>query len=283
MSLDVPQNIPVLSSPIPGVKTEYLLTQDFVQDRASFAPKDLNSAHPYSEFSTFLLVEEGERRDIGGGLVRWTRSYAKVPDTHYDWEMTNYSFIGLTGSGGVNVPTIQGRNRSSRQVKSRLQFDYFLVPSTGVTDPILGGDPFDISDPGDIPKVWAMQYVFQAAFHGAVFGGIFYPTDVLNGASSSSPTWPTLEQYQGMMADALTNEWGAGVSKVILFNDYTISGTYPTLSGHYMGAVDTSTSVPATTVDGTHPGGGIIPIEDSRLVRWRGNIWQRITRFALAQ
>src|SRR5690348_5458176 len=89
-------SLPQFSSPIPGNTKEYFFTQDFMCLRPT-AGVDLSVditgtpvAHPSAglspDYSGFYLVAEGERRDMGGGMVRWTRTYARVPDSYSDFE-----------------------------------------------------------------------------------------------------------------------------------------------------------------------------------------------------
>jgi len=71
-----------------------------MQFRKDFAALALNTVHPSGgltpDYSTFRLVSEGDRRDMTGGVVRWPRQYAIVPDTYSDFETYPYSFIGST-------------------------------------------------------------------------------------------------------------------------------------------------------------------------------------------
>src|SRR6266851_4505981 len=93
-----PCSLPVFSSPISATTDEYTFTQDFIIARASYTATALNTLHPSNgktpDYSSFWLVAEGERRDIEGGMVRWTRTYAKKPASYSDFETYPYSFIG---------------------------------------------------------------------------------------------------------------------------------------------------------------------------------------------
>lgn len=261
-----PVSLPEFSSPIPGVATEYVLRQRWSQFRNNFSALALNTAHP--DYADFLLVEEGPRREVGGGLVEWDRLYAKIPATHSEWESFGYSFIGyLWQVSGVNIR----RTRPQWSVTSRIQYDYFICNGTAQSDPILGTTP-TITTPGDIPKIWQQQYVGQAVINGATYGGILFATDILNPSGSTEPTWPTSDNYQVMVSGALASGWSSPVSKVVLYNDNTLSGGTPPTTGHIIGAIDTGSSTL----------GGQIAAEDSRLDRWMGNIWMRRTRFVLA-
>lgn len=263
-----PVSLPEFSSPLPGIATEYVLRQKYQQFRNNFTPLALNTAHP--DYSDFLLVEEGPRQEIDGGVVEWVRTYAKVPATWSDWETFAYPFIGyLWEVSGVAIR----RAPDPRRVSIRVQYDYFLVPSNGVTDPILGGSTFNISTPGDIPKIWAQLYCFQNTLNGATYGGLLFRTDILNPSGSTVPTWPTSDEYQTMISGALVSGWSSPISKVVLYSSNTLAGGPPPNTGHIVGTVDTGNSTL----------GGQIAVDDSEIYRWMGNIWFRRSRWALAQ
>src|SRR2546430_4183415 len=70
--LDVaaPCGIPVFSSPIKATTAEYVFTQAWCCSRKGFAALPLNTPHPsagqFPDYSSFRLVAEGTRSDIGG-------------------------------------------------------------------------------------------------------------------------------------------------------------------------------------------------------------------------
>lgn len=268
-----PCSLPVLSAPIPGVNTKYVLTQDFMCALSSFAAASIGAAHPSAgltpDYSAYKLMSEGELRDMGAGMVRWTRTYAKVPAEHIEPEEYGYSFIGYTQSvGGGAYQTTPRRNL---KVRARCYYDYFIADGTAQTDSLLGGTPTITTD-ADIPVALGMVYVSQGSVGGATYGGLSMPVDSLNLQGTALPTWPSADQYLAMIADALTNKWGATKSKVVAYASSTLSGGPPPTSGHAAGVIDTGSSVQ----------GGLIPVETSTVERWMGNIFVRKTRYVLA-
>lgn len=128
-------SLPVLSSPIPHDKTEYVLKQEWCVFRKNFTPIDIQTAHPSSgmtpDYSTYLLCDESDREDIGGGIVKWTRTYAKKPAT---WSQVEgnyaYDFIGLAGNFGIG-DLVTGRKRFNKAVPLKVTRDYYLIGSGG--------------------------------------------------------------------------------------------------------------------------------------------------------
>lgn len=289
-----PVNIPEFESPIPGVAAEYMLKQRFRMSRNDYStagPLALNTAHP--DYATFFLTSEDTRRDIGlGAMIEFTRTYCAVPATHYDWNKIQYSFIGLTRSfagGGTQV-----RDRQSLDADLLLQFDYALCPSNGTgatwVDPIFGS--YTVDKPGDIKDVLAMRYCAFAGNGTNVYGGVDLLVNILNLEGVVVPTWPSSQQYIGMIQDALTNRWTnfdnialRPRAKVVLFpSPGTVGGI-----AHLAGAIDTANSIPTgadangnAQYSGT-AAGGIMPVKTSVTERWQGNIFRRTSFWALAQ
>lgn len=145
----------VFSEPFAGVNISYVLTQQFMQARSEWMPLPLNTPHP--AFTEFLLVEESPLEDTGvAGVVKWTRTYARVPAS-YDEPGGNYTynFIGFIGEFGINVTTVNGRERFAKNVPVKVVRDFFLVdPATGIP----GGPVYDEWE--NIPVNEAQRYNF---------------------------------------------------------------------------------------------------------------------------
>src|ERR1035441_5422886 len=95
-----PVGIPVFSSPLPNTTAQLTFKQDFMQFLANVAPLLLNTAHPSAgktpDYSSYYLVDEGEKQDVGGGVVKWTRTYSVVPASWDDSESYIYTYPGWT-------------------------------------------------------------------------------------------------------------------------------------------------------------------------------------------
>jgi len=117
-------SLPVLSAPIPGVNTQYILTEDWCQYEANYAPLALNTAHTDSAYTDFILVSENNFRDLGNGVVRGTRKYAKIPSTHTEPVQVSYQFIGLVTFDPLQTVI---RPPFTRAVPGVKVCDYFLA------------------------------------------------------------------------------------------------------------------------------------------------------------
>lgn len=162
--------------PIPGVNVAYVLKQDFVIAEASWSPLALGTAH--GTYATFKLASEGPIQDIGGGKVKWTRTYAKKPSDHTDYESYNYNFIGFAGSEGINVETQTGRARFTQTVTSKIVSAYYEVGTSPAT-------------PADIAIIAATKYIEA----GTTDQMTDYLKDSPPYATATSPSRSTYEGY----------------------------------------------------------------------------------------
>jgi hypothetical protein len=183
-------SLPEFTAPFAGVNVDYVLTQDFMVNLNNFASLDLNTPHP--DFSDFVLVAEGERKDVTGGKVQWTRTYAKVPATYSEpGGNISYHFIGLEGViGAIGVTSVTGRERFSKNVPVKIARDFFLV---GV------GQTYTTFEA--IPVISATRYYYGAT----PYLDIDYLADSPPFAQASNPS---RTQYQAMItADASPNSF----------------------------------------------------------------------------
>lgn len=152
-----------------------VIAQDFVQTMTSFAALAIGTAHPTQ--ANYYLVEETAPQPIGCGVGRWTRVYAKVPETHSEYQSYGFNWIGFAGVFGANVETVSGREREVKDVMSRIQYDYYLV-----------GTP-TYPTPDDIPLIDEQKYYVSAVAQSVEY--------IFDGSPSSTPS---LTAYLALVA-----------------------------------------------------------------------------------
>jgi len=175
-------SLPVFDAPFKedGIKEQYILRQDFMQLLSAYVPLDLDTPHP--DYSDFILVEESEQRDVTGGRVRWTRTYAKVPDA-YEKEVDTVTFTfpgksglvtgGVVGYGGSD----NGRLPLPKTVDYTRARAFFLNPA-----------------PGDLPILKQFQ---------VTYGVQEEPTAYLNDNATNpnyDDTAPSRTEYEALVA-----------------------------------------------------------------------------------
>jgi hypothetical protein len=261
-------SLPLFDSQQENTTDVTIFTQKFQQVLDKFKPLPLNTRHgdatdgsvwPSSvTYRDYFLVDESPLDHLGASVVEWTRTYSQVPASFDLWEGFAYSFIGFLGQTGVNVTAVTGRERFTRSITSRLANDYFLVSSK--SNPIANpSDNKTYLTPGDIPFIRAQRYYYPAnPLNPETASNPFFEVDYIGDSPPfASATVPSRTTYVGWLVNAQKYGWGAGVVPVV---------TSPTPAHN----------PPAEANPGQ------IPAEDSRLTRYRGNIWLRQTRYILA-
>lgn len=108
---------------LPFSNEQLVFHQDFVQKRLNFVPLDYNSISPdIPGFKPAYLIDESERQDYGGNSIKWTRSWARIPDS-YDMPggVYLYQFPGFdTGRIPIVLP-----------VALTIHRDFFLCGNNG--------------------------------------------------------------------------------------------------------------------------------------------------------
>ena len=106
-----------------GDMNAYLYDQDFIQiaklwKPAVDFPKEVTNLIGDSEkvppFNNFVhrCVEEGTLEPFGDSLVRWTRTYARTPNSRFDWEDYNWLMPGVATSDEENLKAINKTSSS---------------------------------------------------------------------------------------------------------------------------------------------------------------------------
>src|ERR1700751_4033174 len=81
-----PVGLPVFDPPLPNTSEPTVFKQQFEQYRNNWIPCPFNAKHPnYTNGvgsytgKTYVVVAESQHTDMGGGVIRWHRTYAAIP------------------------------------------------------------------------------------------------------------------------------------------------------------------------------------------------------------
>jgi hypothetical protein len=232
------------------------LALDTAYDQLTYAPDYVGSLL----LSEAILVGESNPVSSGNGLVRWTRTYCRMPgltgDIGYfsrnEYEQVPFTFPGITATTAFQL-TIEsslrkkygdafvlgdGSDPLSTCVNARVQYDYFLVP--------VGG---------------------------------FSP----NREDNTLPNY----QHSPFQVWGLS---GKNITENVTDPPFFAEGTWNDLSNNPVAVPFTCTNPPKTDQeDGTIgyltaiDNGWEICVRASDIKQWRGNIFVRVTWFAAAQ
>lgn len=176
-----------------GIVNLYVVEQDFVINRASFAPLAIDTAHP-TLAGYFLALETPMQAVAVEGTVKWTRRYAQVPA----------SFSRKGGTYPYTFPILfTGVTSTSRLfskplvVDSRVQVDFFHI-SDSTTVPVIEPQRyinslsgFDATSPYGEPVVTDPGFGVTptvpdlTTYNSWVSGGI----EIVPEASKVTPNW----------------------------------------------------------------------------------------------
>lgn len=121
------------SSPIPGSTEKCIIEQDYVILEANWQATAIGTQ---LGSTGFYLFEETQREDLGGGIVRWTKRFAKKPTTWTETSSYAYEFPGFFGITWVEAsfvsedPSIPyGREPFTQTVPLTLTHEYYRIGS----------------------------------------------------------------------------------------------------------------------------------------------------------
>ena len=233
-----------------------------------------------------ILVNYSQATDIGSGLGKFTATFQRVPASWDDGATYNWTppgWIGPTiGATGANQTV---RDLRPKNITVRQHHDYFVIDSTGLVAGILdsgnnaivapsGADSLLNGNTGArvVASVQAIPLIFEAHFCNTLINSGSPQTPVytswtnsltpLGGTSLFNETFPTIANYQVWMANvkaiqaANGNPWTG-----LVWDGGAASAPY----------LDQNQSLITQFI-----------IKDSDLKQFSGNIWERITTYALA-
>lgn len=123
----------VWSCPLPGQSGNIVLSQPYQIAATSWSAATIGAEH--ASDSTLYLCDESERVPIGAGMVQWSRTYAKLPAQHTEYETIIYTFPGFLSGGGIGDAYFEGRDPVTEPTTCKTVFDYYLLASGTVSPP----------------------------------------------------------------------------------------------------------------------------------------------------
>lgn len=254
--------------------------QDYIQFETDFAPLALDTAH--DDYPDAYLVREGELQGLGGGLVKWTRTYSRMPISRQVFESYSWLVPGI-GAGAVYA---------SQAVSS-------VANSAGVTTITCAGDTTASS--GDSLSI---NYTFTDGVTGTQYGRNVMRT--MTGGTGTAPEVALITEPGG----TLTFNWAKKVEPgrpaealevgSVLQLDYYLPGVsagigtpfdIPVIDelqiydgdGLKVDSFTADTSPTITEWRAQIAAGDRVCVVASIVRRWMGNIYERSTRYCIAR
>ncbi len=281
------------------------ITEDeFVVHRTGYEAGNLGDVHP--EDPNSFLVGEGKPRAEDGDLIRYKKTYSQVPQTRVEFEP--YVFTTPTMEA-VGSPALVNNSPLTVQWNQSYVDNTTGLTQYGTKITFAAGDqPHGIND-GDIVKFKVSYNYNPPGPTPASYGQIMYVIREVHEVDSPTDSYIITDNWFSDFFD-IAGQWGEVVEQVF-------SGTYVDSTGKakivtsevqvdYFHTVDPSgipildsltfydgsnertntlnaTSTPtADEYAGWVANGTRMIVEPSRVTRWKGNIWERKTRYIKA-
>lgn len=270
------------SAPFDGDRETYVHEQDFIQDASKFKPLQLSTPDA-PDYSRSFLIEETAPMPAGPGLVQWTRVFSRIPQRRYGGESYAWTLPGIAVEASYYSKTVDNTN-SFNVAGSRTR-----IKTTSPHDMVIG-NYVQISFTttlGNLQQTFTVNRVVLA-----VPGIQFIEVDVV--MQDEDPFYLFVQRVDGGR-DVLTK-----VVPSILRYDYFLPGlpgqvkTFQEIPiNQALLILDSAGKETDTFSLTTNPTKAqwldrvmarqLITPESSSVKRWRGNIWERVTRFVYAQ
>jgi hypothetical protein len=269
--------------PFEGDTESMVISQEFMQLQASFKRLPLDTRQS-ARLDAFLVNEDGFQ-NLGGGVMKWTRTYATIPQSRRENETFAYTLPGITSEGlaerkiissaaaaGVNLRLTTSAAHGfltgndviiTYQVcdPKVLSFRWLRQVAKEVLD-VTAVDKFDVAMIYDIVP-WSL-YIWDAAIAN-VFGRASFSMVV--------PSWLQYDYFLPGVSAGIASE-----NDIPIYEPIRIIDSLGSVTDTYGPSTSPSTTEYRLMVKA----GRMIVAEASSIKRWRGNIHERATRYIKA-
>jgi len=269
--------------PFPETNANFIFEQDYLQSLASFltAAVALGTFHPTDP--GFYLIEESTPTDLGGGMVRFTRTYSQIPAARKMYESFAFTFPGMETGTFYTANTVTGNTATTAGGQTTMSISGGAAIATG--------DSVRIHYNAFDSVQQYSRYVIRTAISG---GGTLVVPQIVDTLDSAPLYFFTAQKIE------LGREPRTETVSSILTYDYFLPGVssgvdYVTDIGLVVKdiIIDSDGVQTDTYTDATSPAisdyreqvsnGDLLVAEDSVVRIWRGPILERVTRYVKAK
>lgn len=277
----VAQGKPRRTYPIRGDTSSFYVEQDFMQYFANFAALALNTVHP--DIAACYLVQESPQTDLGGGICRWTRTYAKIPANRIWYETYPYQVPGILQDPLVYAAAIS----SAAETSAYPSKNTITHTSTTISPYLAVGDLVRIFFPVVTAGVIVERY-FDRIVKSANAGAQTFTVDLVPGLATAVNRWFFRVKIrrqpfsQVVLSSVHYDYYLPGVTGgITTVADIPILNPTPIIDpeGNRMESYTEYTTPTLATYRASVVAQDSIVAEASQLHPWMGNIWERITRY----
>lgn len=258
----------------------YVFEQDYQQNESDFTPQSLDT--PSDDFPDAYLVGESPLEALGGGVVKFTRTYARIPASRQRFESYSWTVPGI-GSEAVYAAVDISSNSNSAGVttlitdssSTAVDGDSVLISYTftdGITGTQYGRDVLRVCLPATSGTTVAVDLIAEPG------GTITYNT--------LKKVEPGRDPYTEEVGSLLQLDYflpgvSSGITTVQDIPLVTPLTIYDN-TGRQTTSFTATTSPTLATWRSQVAAGDYICVVRSIPRRWMGNIYERATRYVKA-
>ena len=273
------------STAFPGVVALNVLEQDFWINIANFSAVALNTAHA-APYATYYLVEETAPQLVSHIIRQWTRIYAEIPAARSEYESYSAQFPGYdldsigilfdlvaTFTTTAGVSTITSTAAHGVVANDTILIGYILLSQSS------GSPAFDIQQRKEVArKVIAAPTTTTLTVKQIDDVGTMRLTRAMKRGlpresfSESVMSRVDFAYYLPGVSGGITT-----VDDITIIEPVRILNNYGARTDKYSDLTDPLRSAYEATI------GDWVVAEPSTVRRWKGNIYERATRYVIAQ
>jgi hypothetical protein len=267
--------------PFPETNAQIQFEQEYLQLESYFTPEPLDTPHP--DYPDYYLVAESQLTGAGGGIVKWTRTYSRIPSSRTIYESYAWTVPGI-GSQTVHTQRDVSSSSTSGNVLT-ITASGSVGASAG--DSVSVSYTFHESSTGyDYPRSRLLTCLTGTSGSTVKVAAIMEPggTVTLNTVVKAEPGRDpeTIEVWSKLQLDYFLPGVSANIAS---------SESIPILKQLeiYDNTARKTTSFTATTTPtlaewrSQIAAGDLVCVVQSTIKPWAGNIYERATRYCRAQ
>lgn len=271
--------------PFPESNANIIFEQDYTQSEAGRLADDTQLGSVNPDDATFYLVAETTPTDLGGGMIRFTRTWSQIPPARTDFESFAFTFPGM--STGVAHPLVAVSGNTATTTGG------VTTITTTASHSISVGDSVRIHYNAFDSVQQYSRYIIRTALTGTT--GSTLKVSQITDTFNAQPFYFFTVQKVELGRDPLTETVASKMTY-----DYFLPGVSSGVASDYDIQlvvkdiiIDGDGLQTDTYTDATTPAisdyrekiadGEWIVAEDSVLRRWRGPILERVTRYVKAK
>jgi hypothetical protein len=276
-----------------GDRVSALFEQEYWQAATTFTPTEWSVPHPTEP--EFYLVKETEPVEFMAGLVKYVRTFARVPARQTEWNSILVQMPEPTTSGGLQTlfgPFVSNGNNTSNQYGGGILAANYFFGLGAYYRPLKTGTPVAFS--GNRTAITCTNHSLTNGQAIVMIGGSnisvaafaqqwdgsqwsYINANAINGPNAFDANYMGLQVY---LTGYSRGSFGSGSRylRCRRVTDFYLPGITPGITTEADIPLPSDQSNSSEFIDALLAGGGDINVQVGELTRWRGSPIYQITK-----